>query len=87
MTPISYFEKYPNAKKFCSKCKRALPITNFLSDKSNNYGYRTQCIECMKPKGANRACPICNRIFKWSAIVNHMKVKHGIRPVDAYNII
>ena len=84
--PVSYFEKYLTAEKFCSKCKLSLPITNFLSDKSNNYGYRTQCINCMKPGGANRGCPICNRVFKWSAVINHMKLEHGIPPVDGFNI-
>lgn len=83
--PISYFEQYPAAEKFCSKCKLSLPVTNFLSDKSNNYGYRTQCIGCMKPGGANRECPICNRVFKWSAVINHMKIEHGIPPVDGFN--
>lgn len=84
--PISYFAKHPTAEKFCSKCKLSLPITNFLSDKSNNYGYRTQCIECMKPGRANRKCPICNRVFKWSAVINHMKLEHGIPPIDGFNL-
>ena len=83
--PIAYYEANPTAEKFCSKCKKSLPITNFLSDKSNNYGYRTQCITCMKPDGANRMCPVCSRVFKWSAVINHMKVDHGIPPKEGFN--
>ncbi len=84
--PISYFKKYPDAEKFCSKCKNLLPITNFLSDKSNSYGYRTQCLDCMRPGGAKRECPICKRIFKWSSVINHMNREHDIPPVDGYNL-
>jgi len=83
--PIPYFKEYPDAEKFCSKCKNSLPITNFLSDKSNSYGFRAQCIGCMRPGGAKRACPICKRIFKWSSVINHMNREHGITPADGYN--
>lgn len=82
--PTQYFAEYPQAKKYCSKCKRALAVSDFLSDKSNNYGFRAQCLPCMKPGGVIRSCPICSRSLKWSAVITHMKNEHGIAPIDGY---
>jgi 5-methylcytosine-specific restriction endonuclease McrA len=79
-----YFVKYPNAYKYCSKCKDVKQVTNFLSDKSNNYGFRSQCIECMRPDGAKRECPVCNRTFQWSAVISHLLSEHNISTENGY---
>lgn len=84
-SPIEYFSQFKEAYKFCSKCDKALPITNFFCDTSNNFGYRTQCIECMRPKGNRIPCPICNRIFQWTSVITHMKNEHNIAPLDSFN--
>jgi len=86
MTPPEYFEKHPNANKFCSKCKKEIPIAEFFMDKDNTFGYRTQCISCMRPSGKKRTCPLCNRVLQWSAIITHLKNDHGISPIDGYRI-
>ena len=87
ITPPEYFEKHQDAEKICSKCDKTLLITNFLSDKSNTYGYRSQCIHCMRPDSSKKSCPICNRIFQWSAVVTHLKQDHGFSPEEAYEKI
>jgi hypothetical protein len=79
-----YYLEHPQAEKYCSKCKQSLPIANFLSDKSNSYGYRAQCIHCMRPGRMLKPCPICNRLLSISAIVNHMDISHKISPEEAY---
>lgn len=84
MSPPTYFEEHPDATKYCSKCKNELPITQFFSDKSNTFGFRTRCVSCMRPEGKKRECPICHRIFQWSAIITHLRDEHGISPVDGY---
>jgi hypothetical protein len=84
MTAPVYFKENSNAVKFCSKCREAKEISNFLVDKGNNYGHRAQCIECMKPGGNNRPCPICNRVMRWSAIITHMRDEHEIPPESGY---
>jgi len=84
-SPPLYFTKQPTAEKFCSKCKQALPINQFFEDKYNNYGFRGQCVYCVRPKGHKRECPICNRIFQWSAVINHLKIDHNIPPEQGYN--
>jgi 5-methylcytosine-specific restriction endonuclease McrA len=38
----------------------------------------------MKPSGENKECPICSRVFKWSAVINHMKAEHGISPEEGF---
>jgi len=84
MTPQIYYEKYPDATKLCSTCKKELPITNFFSDKSNNFGFRTQCVNCMHTEGRKRECPICHRLFQWSAVITHLKDVHNIPPIDGF---
>lgn len=79
-----YYLEHPQAEKYCSKCKKSLAIVYFLSDESNNYGYRAQCVHCMKPGKIQKPCPICNRLFRVSAIVNHMFSIHQISPEESY---
>ena len=83
--PQKYYTEHPEARKFCSKCKQALPITMFLSDKSNNYGYRTRCIDCFKPGRITKKCPICSRTLQWSAIVTHLRDIHDVSTERAYH--
>jgi len=83
-TPWEYYEKYPQGTKLCSKCKEERPISHFFKDQSNNFGYRTQCIFCMRGSSGKRQCPLCGRLFQWAGIVNHIKTEHGIPPKDAY---
>lgn len=86
MTPPEYFDQHPTASKICSKCKRERPITEFFKDQGNTYGYRAQCIHCMRTGGSKKSCPICGRTMQWAGIVTHMKNDHDISPVDAYNV-
>ena len=81
---IEYYRYYPNATKYCNKCKRELPITQFYVDRCNASGYRTQCITCICPGGERRECPVCHRILQFSSMVTHLKRDHGVRPIDAY---
>lgn len=85
LSASEYFAQHPTANKFCSKCRQPLPITDFFVDQTNNYGYRAQCVNCMRPQAGKRRCPLCNRLFSWSAIVTHLKTDHAIPPVVAYH--
>ncbi len=86
LTPVEYYETHPNGTKFCSKCRKERPITEFFKDKSNNFGYRAQCVYCMRGIEGHKECPICNRIFQWAGIVAHLKRDHYISPVEAYKV-
>ena len=83
---IDYFKLYPEAKKFCSICKLALPVAQFLADSTNNYGYRTACLHCFRPTRTSKACPICQRVMTWQGIAAHIKKEHGIPILEAYNL-
>ena len=85
LLPSEYFAHHPTANKFCSKCRQPLPITDFFVDQTNNYGYRAQCVNCMRPQAGKRRCPLCSRLFSWSSIVTHFKTDHGIPPLVAYH--
>ena len=84
LSPSEYFQAHPGAQKFCSKCKRSLSSAQFFVDQSNTYGYRSQCISCMRPEAGKRECPVCGRTFTWSSVVNHMKEAHAISAAEAY---
>jgi hypothetical protein len=84
MSLYDYYRYFPDATKLCNKCKRELPITRFYIDQRKASGYRTQCIYCISPEGEKRECPLCHRVFQWSAIVNHLRKEHEILPIDAY---
>ena len=86
MTAAEYFRSYPGAQKFCSKCKRELPITEFFVDRNNRLGYRARCIHCMRPGGNKRECPLCHRIFQWVAVATHLQNSHGIRLEEGYGM-
>ena len=86
MAPPEYFDKHQSASKICSKCNKERPITEFFKDQGNTYGYRAQCIHCMRTDGSKKGCPICGRIMQWAGIVPHMKKDHNISPADAYNV-
>lgn len=79
-----YYRHYPNATKYCSGCKRELPLTEFYIDRRNTYGYRTRCVSCMRPKGEKSECPLCHRVFQRSAVVKHLKEKHGVSQLRVY---
>jgi hypothetical protein len=81
---IDYYRYYPNATKYCNKCKRELPITKFYVDRCKTSGYRTRCITCIRPKGEKHECPLCHRMLQFSGMIAHLKRDHGIRPIDAY---
>ena len=84
VAPADYFKVYASAKKFCSKCKRELSVAQFFVDRSNQMGYRTRCINCLRPEGKKGECPFCHRIFLWAAVATHLKTNHGILLGDAY---
>jgi len=84
MSLYDYYRYFPEATKFCNKCKRELPITEFYIDRCKASGYRTQCIHCIHPEGEKRECPLCHRVFQWSSLANHLKEEHEILPIDAY---
>jgi len=79
-----YYRYFPDATKFCNKCKRELPITEFYIDRHKTSGYRTLCIHCIRPEGEKRECPLCRRMFQWSALVTHLGEEHGIPSIHAY---
>ena len=79
-----YYKLCPTAKKFCSRCKRELPLTEFYIDRSNRNGYRSRCIRCMRPEGEKSECPVCHRIFQRSAVVKHLREDHAISQIRAY---
>ena len=84
MSLYDYYRYFPDATKFCNKCKRELPITEFYIDRCKASGYRTLCIHCISPEGEKRECPLCHRVFQWSSLTNHLKEEHEILPIDAY---
>ena len=84
LTPPDYFEKFPAATKLCSQCKRELPIGEFYLDRNSLFGYRTRCIHCMHPGSKKEKCPLCQRVFSQSAMVEHLKDIHGILPIVSY---
>jgi len=84
MSLYDYYRYFPDATKFCNRCKRELPITEFNIDRHKTSGYRTQCIYCIHPEGEKRDCPLCHRVFSWSSLANHLKEEHEILPIDAY---
>jgi len=86
ITPPEYFDRHPGASKICSKCNKERPITEFFKDQGNTYGYRAQCVHCMRADGSKKSCPICGRTMQWAGIVPHMKKDHNIAPVEAYNV-
>lgn len=74
----------PHTTKYCNKCKRELPITEFYVDRHKASGYRTQCIRCIHPGGYMSECPLCHRALHESAILRHLKEDHDIAPRRAY---
>jgi len=84
MSLYDYYRYFPDATKFCNRCKRELPITEFYIDRHKTSGYRTQCIHCIRPEGEKRECSLCHRMFQWSALVNHLREGHGISAIHAY---
>jgi hypothetical protein len=86
MTPTDYFKMYPDATKYCSRCKKELPIRDFFLDRDRPIGYRTQCIHCMRPGSKKSRCPLCHRLLQQSAMVTHLGSAHGILPIISYHI-
>ena len=84
VTLKDYYSCVPHATKYCNKCKRELPVTEFYIDRHKTSGYRTQCIRCIHPGGHRSECPLCHRVLHESAIVRHLKEGHGIAPRRAY---
>ncbi len=84
VTLRDYYSSNPHATKYCNKCKRELPVTEFHIDRSKTSGYRTQCIRCIYPEGHKSECPLCHRVLSESAIVNHLKQDHSIAHGRAY---
>jgi hypothetical protein len=84
VTLADYYGSHPEATKHCNKCNRELPIREFYVDRSKKSGYRTQCVNCIRPGGERRECPLCQRIFHPSGLVTHLKRVHGIKPSVAY---
>ena len=84
MSLSDYYRYFPDATKVCNKCKKELPVTRFYFDRCKASGYRTQCIHCISPDGEKRECPLCHRLFKWSAVANHLQKEHQIRRIDIY---
>ncbi len=84
VTLQDYYGSHPEATRRCSKCHRELTITRFYVDRSTRSGYRTQCIDCLRPGAETRECPVCHRMFQPSGMVTHLKRAHGIRPSVAY---
>ncbi len=78
VTLRDYYSSNPHATKYCNKCKRELPVTEFYIDRNKESGYRTQCIRCIHPEGHKSECPLCHRVLTESAIVNHLKQDHNI---------
>ncbi len=81
-----YYKHNPQATKFCNKCGRELPITEFYVDRHKTSGYRTQCIRCIHPEGFVSTCPLCHRVLHESAIVTHLKEDHDVPPKRAYGL-
>ena len=84
VTLNDYYRCNPHATKYCNKCKRELPATEFYIDRHKTSGYRTQCIRCIHPGGHRSECPLCHRVLHESAIVRHLKEDHHIPPARAY---
>ncbi len=84
VTLKEYYSCKPYATKYCNKCKRELPVTEFYIDRNKESGYRTQCIRCIHPEGHKSECPLCHRVLAESAIVNHLKQDHNIPRRRAY---
>ena len=84
VTLNDYYRCNPHATKYCNKCKRELPVTEFYIDRHNTSGYRTRCIRCIHPEGYKSECPLCHRVLHESAIVRHLKEGHGIAPRRAH---
>ena len=84
MDLADYFRFCPSATKYCSRCKKELPLTEFYIDRRNRYGYRTRCVRCMRPEGEKSECPLCHRIFQRSAVVKHLKEHHGVSHLRVY---
>ncbi len=84
VTLKDYYGSHPEATKRCSKCHRELPIAKFYVDRSTRSGHRTRCIECFRPGGETRECPVCYRIFRPSGVITHLKRVHGIKPLVAF---
>ena len=86
MTMADYFKGYPDATRYCSQCKKELPIAEFLLNRNKSIGYRTQCIHCMRPGGNKSRCPLCTRLFQQSAMIRHLGDAHGILPIISYHV-
>ena len=86
VAPADYFKSYPDATKYCSQCRRELLIGEFYLDRNGLIGYRSQCIDCMRPGMRKDKCPLCHRVFRQSAIVKHLADVHGILPIVSYQI-
>ena len=84
VTLKDYYSCVPHATKYCNKCKRELPVTEFYIDRNKASGYRTQCIRCIHPEGYKSECPLCHRVLHESAIASHLKDDHGIALIRAY---
>jgi len=85
VTLTDYYSYNPKATRYCSKCKRELPTSEFYVDRHNISGYRTQCIRCIHPKGNKSECPLCHRLFQESGAARHLKRDHGISLLCAYS--
>jgi hypothetical protein len=86
LAPADYFRSYPDATRYCSQCKKELPICEFYKDSNRLIGYRSQCISCMRPGRRTDKCPLCHRVFQRSAIVKHLAHVHGILPIVSYEL-
>lgn len=86
LTWADYFKSHPDATKYCSLCKRALPIGEFYLDSNRPNGYRTRCIHCIHPDSRKEKCPLCHRVFQQSWVIHHLEETHGILPVVSYQI-
>jgi hypothetical protein len=86
VSPADYFKRHPDATKYCSQCKKELPIGEFYLDNNRPIGYRTQCIHCMRPGSTKDKCPLCHRVFQRSGVIGHLQKTHGILPIVSYQI-